>query len=110
MLAYVPGLIHAWYIIAKYPERDHDYEPIGDAEANNSRVTFYYVRQEQPSARPQNVNRTYGTQAGAGGPPVPESSRPAAEGPSTGAGSAEGGAPPSYSEVVRGDNKVQSQN
>jgi uncharacterized membrane protein YqaE (UPF0057 family) len=110
MLGYLPGLIHAWYIISKYPECDHDYEPIDDAEANNSRVTYYYIRHEQPNARPQNENRTYGTQAGIGGPSVPESSRPAAQGPSTGAGSAEGGAPPSYSEVVKGDNKVQSQN
>ena len=105
MLGYVPGLIHAWYIIASHPEADYDYEPIDDAE--NQRVTYIVVQEG-------NGRRNYGTQGQGQGqrqqpkPQVPEHSRPA-QGPSTGAGSGENGAPPSYSEVVKGDNKVQRQ-
>jgi len=120
MLGYLPGLLHAWYIIAHNPERDYDYEAIPDSERGQSsqggRVTYYYVRHE--NSRPSG----YGTQAqghNRPAPPPPQgqgSNRSAplppsnAQGPSMGAGSDEGGAPPSYSEVVRGDNKIQSQN
>jgi hypothetical protein len=118
MLGYLPGLLHAWYIISTHPERDYDYEPI-DSESGpqNGRVTYYFVRHEQPhsgqqrggqgqQAQPKPQARNYGTQ-GTSGPRVPNETHPAA-GPSTGAGSDEPGAPPSYSEVVKGDNKVQS--
>ena len=107
MLGYVPGLLHAWYIISLHPERDYDYEPVGDAE--NQRVTYYYISHEQPASR------NYGTQGGQRGqpkpaPPVPQGSRPApAQGSSSSAPAEEAGAPPSYSDAVRGDNKVQSQ-
>lgn len=123
MLGYVPGLIHAWYIIARNPERDYDYEQIPDAEGG--RVTYYYIRHE-PS------RRDYGTQQGhnrpAPPPPKPQnrptqsgnangegSTRPAPppptqpEGPSVGAGGDGPEAPPSYSDVVKGDNKIQTQ-
>jgi hypothetical protein len=113
MLGYLPGLLHAWYIISTHPERDYDYEPI-DSESGpqNGRVTYYFVRHEQGRSQGQGQGqaqpkpqapRNYGTQ----GPRVPNETNPAA-GPSTGAGSDEPGAPPSYSEVVKGDNKVQS--
>lgn len=127
MLGYVPGLLHAWYIIARNPEQDYDYEAIPDSEGGGQRVTYYYIRHE-PS------RRDYGTQQQGQGhnrpaPPPPKSQNqppsgnpnsaaqgssssappPPAEGPSVGAGGDEPGAPPSYSEVVRGDNKIQSQ-
>lgn len=113
MLGYFPGLLHAWYIISIHPERDHDYEPIPDAENQNGRVTYYYIRHEAPS---RGGNMNYGTQRQANpqqqGPPVPQGSRPApaatVQGPSSGAGGEGEGAPPSYSEVVKGDNKIQS--
>ena len=124
MLGYLPGLLHAWYIIARNPERDYDYEVLPDSERGQGqqggRVTYYYVR-HAPS------RREYGTESGHNrpAPPPPSgqgqaSNRPAPappsqegqirlpEGPSVGAGSEEPGAPPSYSEVVRGDNKIQS--
>jgi uncharacterized membrane protein YqaE (UPF0057 family) len=128
MLGYLPGLLHAWYIIAKNPEREYDYEVIPDSEQQggrgNQRVTYYYVRHEQGGS-----GRGYGTQQGGQGqgysrPAMPKpqantgSSRPTpaqnnasgtADGPSVGAGGDEPGAPPSYSEVVRGDHKIQSQ-
>lgn len=98
------------YIIAKFPEEEFDYERVDDAE--NQRVTYYYVNQ-QPGPR-----RDYGTQGGgqgqaapkpSGAPKIPQDTRPAPAGPSVGAGSSEAGAPPSYSDVVKGDNKVQNQ-
>ena len=58
MLGYIPGLLHAWYIISLYPEPDHEYEYIGDAESGNAqqqRVTYYYV------------DTNNGRQTGAGG-------------------------------------------
>ncbi|KAK4943084.1 hypothetical protein LTR10_017283 [Elasticomyces elasticus] len=120
VLGYVPGLLHAWYIIARNPERDYDYEAVPDAEGQ--RVTYYYIRHEP-------ARRDYGTQQQghnrpAPPPPKPQSrpaqngqgsNRPAPpppaqlEGPSVGAGSGDHGAPPSYSDVIKGDNKIQSQ-
>ena len=61
MLGFLPGLIHAWYVIAKYPdddEYDHAYQSIPDAEAG--RVTYYYVSHENmqnPSANQQNASQ-----------------------------------------------------
>ncbi|KIW21330.1 hypothetical protein PV08_01910 [Exophiala spinifera] len=132
MLGYIPGLIHAWYIIARNPERDYDYEPL---DAEGGRVTYYYIRHE-PWRRDYGTQeqRGHGRQAPPPPPPPPPkpqnrpapappapaqsasangegSSRPApqVEGPSVGAGGDGPEAPPSYSEVVRGDNKIQSQ-
>ncbi|KIY01784.1 uncharacterized protein Z520_01922 [Fonsecaea multimorphosa CBS 102226] len=124
MLGYLPGLLHAWYIIARNPERDYDYEVIPDSErgGQGGRVTYYYIRHETVP------RRDYGTQAQSHNRPAPPppagqgSNRPAPPppsdpspqggepaGPSVGAGSDEPGAPPSYSEVVKGDHKIQSQ-
>jgi len=130
MLGYFPGLLHAWYIIARNPERDYDYETIPDSEGQ--RVTFYYVRHEPargdygstrgntnrpapppPSTKPQNNTAPVGGEGGSGSgsnrpaPPPPTHQQP--EGPSVGAGGEDAGAPPSYSDVVKGDHKIQSQ-
>ncbi|KAK5085882.1 hypothetical protein LTS08_006532 [Lithohypha guttulata] len=110
MLGYLPGLLHAWYIIAKNPE--FEYETVPDSEANQQggRVTYYYVSHEgRPQRQPQRQQKpNYGTQAQA--PPVPQNNRPAnAAGPSTSAGSSEAAAPPSYDDAVKGDHKVQRQ-
>ncbi|KEF55626.1 uncharacterized protein A1O9_08376 [Exophiala aquamarina CBS 119918] len=130
-LGYIPGLIHAWYIISRNPEQDYDYEAIPNAE-NGERVTYYYVRHE-PGRLDYGTAQQQGQGQNRPAPPPPNtkskptysgysntsngqgSSRPAppppqpAEGPSVGAGGEEPGAPPSYSEVVKGDNKIQSQ-
>jgi len=111
MLGYIPGLIHAWYIIAKNPE--YDYEGVPDDEAQNGgRVTYYYVSHEQrPNSQRQQRAKNYGTQGSA--PPVPQGNRPIegpAAGPSSGASrNDEAGAPPSYQDAVQGDHKVQRQ-
>ncbi|EWY87209.1 hypothetical protein IWW34DRAFT_786610 [Fusarium oxysporum f. sp. albedinis] len=127
-LAYIPGLIHAWYIIAKYPEPPYEYEALPhDREGN--RVTYVYVQcppgphqhghghpqNQQPKPQPQphhggasnnNNSMNYGTQ-NAGG-----SSRPAPQQhgvTNNGEGSSESqGVPPSYADVVAGDHKIQS--
>ncbi|CAG9944959.1 unnamed protein product [Clonostachys rosea f. rosea IK726] len=57
-LGFIPGLIHAWYIIAKFPDPEYDYDPVPQ-DAEGGRVRYI-------------------------------------------------GVPPSYAEVVAGDNKVQS--
>ncbi|KAL4807851.1 hypothetical protein BDV18DRAFT_159062 [Aspergillus unguis] len=110
-LGYVPGLLHAWYIILKNPEPDYDdpsYEPVvnrrGDVE--NGNVTYYYVSHQAPQ-------RGYGTL-----PPQqasnPHSQRQPAPKPQHeqgAAGSSNHGSeahPPTYAEAVKGDNKVQN--
>ncbi|KIX08368.1 uncharacterized protein Z518_03024 [Rhinocladiella mackenziei CBS 650.93] len=120
MLGYLPGLLHAWYIIARNPERDYDYEPVPDAEGQ--RITYYYIRHEPsrrdygtqqgpnrpapPPPKPQDCPPQTGNTGGSSRPAPPPPTQPA--GPSAGAASQEPGAPPSYSEVVRGDNKIQT--
>ena len=52
MLGYIPGLLHAWYIIAKYPEEVSGYEPIpqslhqeiGRRAHLHERIDEYFVR------------------------------------------------------------------
>ncbi|KFG84546.1 hypothetical protein MANI_014251 [Metarhizium anisopliae] len=121
-LGFIPGLIHAWYIIAKYPEPAYEYESLPQ---EGGHVTYVYVQTPHgPQCRPPapNGGMNYGTQQNRSNrnqqqqqpqPPQPQGSQqPRAQ---TGAASAEsasnqqGGVPPSYAEVVAGDHKVQSQ-
>ncbi|KAF5629805.1 SNA2-like integral membrane protein [Fusarium sp. NRRL 25303] len=125
-LAYIPGLIHAWYIIAKYPEPPYEYESLPhDREGN--RVTYVYVQcppgphqhghpqNQQPKPQPQphhggasnnNNSMNYGTQnAGGSSRPPPQQHGVT----NNGEGSSESqGVPPSYADVVAGDHKIQS--
>lgn len=122
LLGYIPGLIHAWYIILKYPEPDYDeagYEPVpGDAnqqrDVENGRVTYYYVSQ-QPLQHPS--QRAYGTvDPRVQQPPAdsqqetPKPSDHAEGNGESSSGQAQGDSrpPPTYAEAVRGDNKVQT--
>ncbi|MCJ1441514.1 MAG: hypothetical protein MMC23_002003 [Stictis urceolatum] len=132
VLGYLPGLLHAWYIIAQYP--DPDYEPIpGDEE---DRVTYYYVSRDgmPPQSGAGGAHGGPG-QAPPGAAGQPDGGRAHRElqrggsaygtlnsnygrtrGNSTGQGNASAGQgsaeqqnmPPSYTEAVKGDNKVQS--
>ncbi|KAL8678878.1 MAG: hypothetical protein Q9186_004813 [Xanthomendoza sp. 1 TL-2023] len=129
-LGYIPGLLHAWYIIAKYPEDSSGYEPFGDVE--NQHVTYYYVndsrnnsnaglvqppqQQQYPS---QNNSRGYGTVEGMRAQPKPQPQpqpQPQTQSQQQGQGqqgAGEGssqaqGVPPSYEQAIAGDNKVQS--
>ncbi|OJI89523.1 hypothetical protein ABZX51_008637 [Aspergillus tubingensis] len=115
-LGYVPGLLHAWYIILKYPEPDYDdpsYEPLpGDAE--NGRVTYYYVS-HQPIQHPS--QRGYGTmppqqpQAANAPPqnrqPTPNHPHEQAQAGSSSQDHPDSRPPPTYAEAVKGDHKVQ---
>ncbi|KAJ2158862.1 hypothetical protein GGF46_003445 [Coemansia sp. RSA 552] len=48
-LGYLPGLIHAWYLICKYP--DQDYEMLVDEEAGGQ-VRQHVIVISQPSPHP----------------------------------------------------------
>ncbi|KAL4912405.1 hypothetical protein BDW62DRAFT_194682 [Aspergillus aurantiobrunneus] len=119
-LGYVPGLLHAWYIILKYPEPDYDdpsYEPFpnrrGDVE--NGHVTYYYVSHQSAPSPPQ--RRGYGTlppqQASDSSRSQSRQAAPKPQHEQDAAGSSSHGhdnphPPPTYAEAVKGDNKVQN--
>merc|ERR1712093_955466 len=58
MLGFIPGLLHAWYIIAKHPEHDYDSVP-NDAESG--RVTYIIVDGNRRVAKPTLPDSSYGT-------------------------------------------------
>ncbi|PGH26861.1 hypothetical protein AJ80_01443 [Polytolypa hystricis UAMH7299] len=134
-LGYVPGLLHAWYIILKYPEHDDEYpegyQPIVGSrrrDPEGGRVTYYYVAHQPPSADQSPQHRSYGTNASPGpqqSPHVDQATRPAPKSQSpqpsqqdhptnsAGEGSStnragESRAPPTYAEAVKGDHKIQT--
>lgn len=85
-----------------------EYEPIRDSERAEAHVTYYYVRPEQP--RQYGSNAPAPKPAAGGRPAPPPPSEPAAGGSAAGPSTGEDAAPPpSYSEIVQGDHKVQTQ-
>lgn len=148
VLGYIPGLIHAWYIIAKFPEPDYDYEILNQDAESSGRVTYVVVHGNHrnsgrgannassngnnrhhitttsaagttsgdsgvQSAAPKiQDNMNYGTASTGTAPSVPAPAAPVAGSSAQGDNAGEGGSdgpPPSYAQVVAGDNKVQSQ-
>jgi len=134
MLGYIPGLLHAWYIIAKFPEPDFEYTRIGDSErgSGNGRVTYVIV--QGPNGNPARVPKsqvgrggygttapmappvtqgqdgTWGNGSGNGNAAASGSGSASASAPvhvDAGEGSSEG-VPPSYAEAVKGDHKIQT--
>ncbi|RKU47188.1 hypothetical protein DL546_007816 [Coniochaeta pulveracea] len=133
-LGYIPGLIHAWYIIAKFPEQSYDYEAIPQ-DAEGGRVTGYVIVHEgrrvqgqrvggqhnqqprpQPPPKPvhqqgygttNNNNNNNNTNKPGAGPAAAPVQRDSGEGSSD----ANQAPPPSYAQVVAGagDHKVQTQ-
>ncbi|KAA8571119.1 hypothetical protein MFRU_028g01200 [Monilinia fructicola] len=122
-LGFLPGLLHAWYIIAKFPEHDTDAEYARIPDAENARVTYVVVQgpnggshRVPKNGRPQG----YGTTAPMEAPSVGQQQNGtwavAGEGVQAhdqgqgqgGEGSSGGAVPPTYAEAVRGDHKVQS--
>ncbi|KAK7981765.1 hypothetical protein PG996_009453 [Apiospora saccharicola] len=117
MLGFIPGLIHAWYIIAKFPEGSYEYQGVPQ-DSEGGRVTYVFVqgngaphqqgRQQrhpqsiQPKPQDQGV-MNYGATNQSGGGAVQGSSSAAA------GSSSAGNAPPTYAEAVKGDNKIQTQ-
>jgi Proteolipid membrane potential modulator len=111
-LGYIPGLLHAWYIIAKYPEPCVDFVALPQ-DPEGGRVAYIYV--QGPSGRPQKT--THAHHAGYGttiptAPPVHQEQNGtwATAGATTGPGegSSNGPAPPPYEQAVQGDHKVQT--
>ncbi|KAI0199271.1 hypothetical protein F4808DRAFT_433222 [Astrocystis sublimbata] len=101
VLGYIPGLIHAWYIIAKFPDEQDTYERVPQHDQEQGRHgRVHYIIVEEPGRQPNHAqnqqpsNQNYGTAA---------SSSHAA-----GNGEDNARAPPSYSEAVKGDHKIQT--
>ncbi|KAK6000917.1 hypothetical protein QM012_003000 [Aureobasidium pullulans] len=106
-LGFLPGLIHAWYIISKYP--DPTYDELAQ-EPEGGRVTYYYVQQSHRPSVSSSRGPGYGTITGAPSS-HPEGSQPQQyrqdqQMPSASKNDAAN--PPTYAEAVKGNNKVQS--
>ncbi|KAK3391242.1 hypothetical protein B0H63DRAFT_467559 [Podospora didyma] len=121
-LGFLPGLIHAWYIIAKFPDPEFDYQGPHDSEGGH---IYVFVRDgggnpaaqrvSQPKPHPPaKSNPNYGTtnnnNNNAGSSSAPPAAR--AQAPPLPLDAGEGSSdnpPPSYAQVVAGDHKVQTQ-
>ncbi|KAL2760312.1 hypothetical protein ACRALDRAFT_1059844 [Sodiomyces alcalophilus JCM 7366] len=125
MLGFLPGLIHAWYIIAKFPEPPFEYDAVPGHDSEGGRVTYVFVHtpppQSQPQYKPQGQSTAnYGTTSQHGqssGSRAPQSPQPQPprqgqdqhHHDNAGEGGSSDAAPPSYAQVVAGDHKVQDQ-
>jgi len=123
MLGFVPGLLHAWYIVAKYPDADYDYQQI-DQESGRPRGVIVYTatsargcrRQQQqppprhpqlvytPASPPAPYQQSYGSFNVA---PASEPHHAASGSSSRTSPQTQGEEPPSYASVIKGDHKVQ---
>ncbi|KAF8417038.1 hypothetical protein EV426DRAFT_389403 [Tirmania nivea] len=127
-LGYLPGLLHAWYIIAKYPEESCYYPIESESSYPPAPHVYYFGPQGGPPpdtcpgpqahspAPPPRPNPGYGVfqqqypQSPSPHPPAmytnyqQQTPGDGLAGPSNGQGGL-----PSYAEVVRGDFKVQTQ-
>ncbi|KAK1543920.1 hypothetical protein CPAR01_04553 [Colletotrichum paranaense] len=134
LLGYIPGLIHAWYIIAKFPEPDYEYESVPQQDREGGRVTYVFVHgngpngngphTQQPRQQPRpsqhggkgngavgygTTNNSSNNNNNAGGSSRQQQQQFSAQQQGgAGEGSSDGAVPPSYAEVVAGDNKIQT--
>lgn len=125
----LPGLLHAWYIIAKHPEPDYDYEYQNvPQDPEHGRVYVFVNGQPQPrhqgyqqhpiphaqGPKPQQQagQLNYGTannyNHNSGSAGTQQQHQPQEQGTTSEAGPSDGAAPPSYAQVVAGDHKVQT--
>jgi len=111
-LGFLPGLLHAWYIISSYPETDYDSVPQADDGGERGNVTRDHANVTSGCWR-TNRNKGYGTTDRMHALPphsaVVKDQQAAALRENAGESSAGVGAavPPSYDQAVRGDHKVQ---
>ncbi|KAL2020463.1 hypothetical protein VTK56DRAFT_8429 [Thermocarpiscus australiensis] len=125
VLGYLPGLLHAWYIIAKYPEPPFDYDYIPQ-DAEHGRIYVFVhngghgasYQGQQPSAPQQQQGApnkpyphpqgqmNYGATSSNANPAGASSASQQEEGTTAGPSDAP---PPSYAQVVAGDHKIQTQ-
>ncbi|KAH6632180.1 hypothetical protein F5144DRAFT_602926 [Chaetomium tenue] len=130
ILGYIPGLLHAWYIIAKYPDPpyDYDYEGVpqdaehgriyvfvngthGDGRGRGQQAQQGYQPQQAAHAQPPKPqgHMDYGTSNSSASQQHPQHHQPQEQGTTAEAGPSDGSAPPpSYAQVVAGDHKVQN--
>ncbi|PHH77187.1 hypothetical protein CDD82_3634 [Ophiocordyceps australis] len=128
VLGILPGLIHSWYIIAKYPDDPYEYETLGP-EAGGRLVWVQVAAPPGSGCRhcshpcngtshhqqrsSQQKKHKHSRQQPQPRQQQPES-HPAMNYGTQGASSASAGAsnsqavPPSYAEVVAGDHKIQT--
>ncbi|KAH8678773.1 hypothetical protein BGZ60DRAFT_513053 [Tricladium varicosporioides] len=114
MLGFLPGLLHSWYIIAKFPDPDYEYGSLPQ-DAESGRVTYVVIT--SPNGRQRTVQNNvarpaaapavngYGTTAPMA-PPVHQDQN--GTWANNAEGSSGGAVPPSYEQAVKGDHKVQT--
>jgi uncharacterized membrane protein YqaE (UPF0057 family) len=132
-LGVLPGLLHAWYIILQYPDTTYQQVPDHERGGDNAGTTYYVITHEQPGRRegygtlgsapsggqfPGQQGGGVGTFGGQQQKNVKAAKGASAKGaaassaPQSGAGG-EGSSnqpeapPPTYADVIKGDNKVQ---
>jgi hypothetical protein len=114
MLGYLPGLIHAWYIIAITPSIYADHYHDLERGAREEHTTYWIVddRSRQPAAPKPGNTPNYGTTSSGGQTQASAPATPVvanqAQIPDGGEGSSGGAPPPTYADAVKGDHKIQS--
>jgi hypothetical protein len=118
----LPGLLHAWYIVLQNPESYEQYQQVADGERG---TTYYVISHEQAAGQgygtvaaqpaagqfPGQQSGGVGSFGGQGSKnvktktPAPVKAQQAQAGP--GEGSSSEMPPPTYADVIKGDNKVQ---
>ncbi|KAJ4351759.1 uncharacterized protein N0V89_007102 [Didymosphaeria variabile] len=128
-LGFLPGMIHAWYIILNNPEHTYEHVPDHERQDGSRTTTYYYVSHGGPAPQGGQMNYgTVGSQPNAGQFPGQQTGttnafpQPKAKGQNvqpqqgvagqeTGAGEGSSeqpnGPPPTYADVIKGDHKVQ---
>lgn len=116
MLGGLPGLLHAWYIVLKYPDA-YEYEHLHNEEGHSS-------ARPQHGNGPQNYGTVGGNQPSGGqfpgqqsgyvfpqpktnGSAQPQNGVAGQELGGEGSSSEPAGPPPTYADVIKGDHKVQ---
>jgi uncharacterized membrane protein YqaE (UPF0057 family) len=121
-LGFLPGLLHAWYVILQNPDPYDGYNQVADGERGDGRTTYYVITHDQPAGRGGQQNYgTVGSQPSNGQFPGQQSGvtnqhkqnkkaiAPAPQQSQSGQGSSSQpeGPPPTYADVIKGDHKVQ---
>lgn len=126
-LGFLPGLLHAWYIILNNPLPYESYQQIPDGERGGT--TYYVITHEPARRQAQPTYGTVGSQPSSGQFPGQQSggvgsfggqqqsntkSAKVAQAPQQGnqtggqgSSSQPEGPPPTYADVIKGDHKVQ---
>lgn len=106
-LGFLPGLLHAWYIIAITPDPTYiQLEQDAERGDGGGHVTYYYVQHTQPRYKPQGrQGGDYGTVNSTPNAQFPATQEGFVQPPRAQAGPSDE-TPPTYQQAV-GDNKVQ---